>query len=83
MIKADTDLEVTRIKSGAFQKAQLIRGEGDAEALGIYADAFQQDPKFYEFQRTLEAYEKTLGQNTTVVLPMTTDFFKYMAGKKR
>ncbi len=82
-IRAETDLAVVRIKSDAFQKAQLTRGQGDAEALKIYADAFQRDPKFYEFQRTLEAYEKTLGQNTTVVLPMTTDFFKYMAGKKR
>lgn len=82
-IRAGTDLEVVRIKSEAFEKAQLTRGKGDAEALKIYADAFQRDPKFYEFQRTLEAYEKTLNQNTTVVLPMTTDFFKYMAGKKR
>jgi membrane protease subunit HflC len=82
-IRAQTDLEVTRLKAEAFQKAQLTRGEGDAEALRIYADAFQRDPKFYEFQRTLEAYEKTLIGNTTVVLPMTTDFFKYMAGKRR
>jgi membrane protease subunit HflC len=82
-IRAQTDLEVTRITSDAFQKAQLTRGQGDAEALRIYADAFQRDPKFYEFQRTLEAYEKTLGSNTTLVLPMTTDFFKYMAGKKK
>ena len=82
-IRAETDLEVTRLTSDAFQKSQLIRGKGDAEALRIYAAAFQQDPKFYEFQRTLEAYEKTLGQRTTVVLPLTTDFFKYLGkGKK-
>lgn len=82
-IRAETDLEVTRLKSDAFQKSQLIRGHGDAEALKIYADAFQQDPKFYEFQRTLEAYEKTLGQRTTVVLPLTTDFFKYLGKSKK
>ncbi|MBE82019.1 MAG: HflC protein [Gemmatimonadetes bacterium] len=82
-IKAETDLEVTRIQSNAFQKAQFIRGQGDAEALKIYADAFQQDPKFYEFQRTLEAYEKTLGQGTTVVLPLGTDFFKYLGQSKK
>jgi len=82
-IKAETDLEVTRIKSDAFQKAQLIRGQGDAEALRIYADAFQKDPKFYEFQRTLEAYEKTLGQGTTVVLPLDTEFFKYLGTSKQ
>lgn len=82
-IKAETDLEVTRITSDAFQKAQLIRGQGDAEALRIYADAFQRDPKFYEFQRTLEAYEKTLGEGTTVVLPLGTEFFKYLGESKK
>ena len=82
-IKAETDLEVTRIQSNAFQKAQFIRGQGDAEALKIYADAFQQDPKMSEFQRTLEAYEKTLGQGTTGVLPLGTDFFKYLGQSKK
>ncbi|MEE2754625.1 MAG: protease modulator HflC [Candidatus Latescibacterota bacterium] len=82
-IKAETDLDVTRIKSDAFLKAQQIRGEGDAEALRIYAEAFQQDPKFYEFQRTLEAYEKTLGEGTTIVLPLDTDFFKYLGKSKK
>ncbi|MDA0748208.1 MAG: protease modulator HflC, partial [bacterium] len=84
-IRAETDLEVTRITSGAFQKAQALRGGGDAEALRIYADAFERDPKFYEFQRTLEAYEKTLGgENTVVVMPLSTEFFKYLGtGKKK
>lgn len=83
IIKAETDLDVTRIKSDAFLKAQQIRGLGDAEALRIYADAYQQDPKFYEFQRTLEAYEKTLGTKTTIVLPLDTDFFKYLGKSKK
>lgn len=82
-IRAETDLEVTRIKSEAFQKAQRIRGEGDAEALRIYADAFQKDPGFYEFQRTLEAYEKTLGEGTVLVLPLNTEFFRYLGTKKK
>ena len=82
-IRAETDLDVTRITSEAFRKAQEIRGEGDAEALRIYADAFQKDPRFYEFQRTLEAYEKTLGSGTVVVLPLSTEFFKYMGGIKK
>ena len=77
-IRASTDLEVTRIKAEAFQEAQQIRGEGDAEALRIYADAFQRDPRFYEFTRTLEAYEKTLGEGTTVVLPPGNEFFKFL-----
>ena len=81
-IRAETDLSVTKLTSDAFQKAQLVRGEGDAEALRIYAEAFQQDPKFYEFVRTLEAYEKTLSTGTTIVLPPSSDFFKYL-GKYR
>ncbi len=82
-ILALTDLDVTRITSNAYQIAQLTRGEGDAEALKIYAEAFQQDPEFYEFQRTLEAYEKTLGEGTTIVLPLKTEFFKYLGSKKK
>lgn len=81
-IRAQTDLEVTTLTSEALQKSQLIRGQGDAEALRIYADAFEQDPRFFEFWRTLEAYEKTLGQGTTVVMPPSSDFFRYL-GKAR
>lgn len=83
-IRAETDLEVTRIESEATLQAQRLRGDGDAEALTIYASAFQKDPLFYEFKRTLEAYEKTLGEGTTVVLPLDTEFFKYLGkGKKK
>ncbi len=82
-IRAETDLEVTRIRSEATLQAQRLRGEGDAEALRIYADAFERDPQFYEFQRTLEAYEKTLGEGTTVVLPLDTEFFKYLGKAKK
>jgi len=83
-IRAGTDLEVTRITSEAFQRTQLIRGKGDAEALAIYADAYQRDPKFYEFQRTLEAYAATLGAGTVFVMPLKTEFLKYLGtGKKK
>ena len=78
-IRAQTDLEVTTLTSEALQKSQLIRGEGDAEALRIYAEAFEKDPRFFEFWRTLEAYEKTLGQGTTVVMPPSSDFFRYLS----
>ncbi len=81
-IRAETDLDVTRLTSDALQKSQLIRGEGDAEALRIYANAFEQDPRFFQFWRTLEAYEKTLGVGTTIVMPPTSDFFKYLTKKR-
>ena len=82
-IRALTDLEVTKIKSEAIRKSQMTRGEGDAEALRIYAEAYQQDPEFYAFMRTLEAYEKTLGEGTTVVLPPSSDFFRFLGKAKR
>ncbi|MCZ6635652.1 MAG: protease modulator HflC [bacterium] len=81
-IRALTDLEVTKIKSEAIRTSQLTRGEGDADALRIYAEAYQKDPKFYEFMRTLEAYEKTLGEGTTVVLSPSSPFFKFLGKAK-
>ena len=80
-IRADTDLEAAKIQAAAYEKAQRIRGEGDAEALRIYADAYKGAEKFYEFSRTLEAYEKALDENTVLVQPLDTDFFKYLQGR--
>lgn len=77
-IRAETDLEVRRIKAEAYQQAQQLRGEGDAEALRIYADAFERDPAFFAFQRSLEAYEKTINEGTVLVLPVDSQFFKYI-----
>ena len=60
---------------------QRIRGEGDAEALKIYAGAYKNAGKFYEFTRTLEAYEKSLTENTVLVQPLDTEFFKFLQGR--
>ena len=56
----------------------MLRGEGDAEAARIYADAYQKAPDFYEFTRSLEAYRKTIGKGTTLVLPPDHEFFQTM-----
>ncbi|MPM11324.1 Modulator of FtsH protease HflC [bioreactor metagenome] len=61
-------------------KSQQFKGEGDAEAIRIYGQAFQKDPKFYEFIRTLETYEKTIDENTTLILPSTAEILKYLSG---
>ena len=58
--------------------SEVLRGEGDAVAARIYAEAYQQDPAFYAFVRSLAAYRKTLGENTTMVVPPDHDFFKYL-----
>jgi membrane protease subunit HflC len=62
----------------ARQKAEITRGTGDAEAVAIFADAYGRDPEFYEFTRTLEAYRKTLGTDTTVILSPDSDFFRLL-----
>ncbi len=55
-----------------------LPGEGDAGAAGVYADAFSEDPEFYDFVRSLEVYRKTLGDGTTMVLPPDHPFLKYL-----
>lgn len=77
-IRALTDKEKVIILAEAYKIAETNRGEGDAKALKIYADAFQKDPTFYRFLRTLEAYKKTLNNNTTVVLSTESEFFRLL-----
>jgi len=79
-IRADADKEQQIILSEANKQAQQIKGEGDAEAIRIYGQAFQKDPNFYEFIRTLETYEKTIDENTTLILPSTAEILKYLSG---
>ena len=58
--------------------ADRTRGHGDAESARIYADAFGRNPEFYSFVRSLEAYRKTIGEGTTMVLPPDHEFFRYL-----
>jgi len=81
-IRAETDLEAASIAAQAYETAQRTRGEGDAEALRIYASAYKDAASFFEFTRTLEAYEKALDENTVLVQPLDTDFFKYLQGRQ-
>ena len=75
-IRAATDRDKTVILAEAYKTAQQIRGEGEAEALDIYATSFSKDPDFYEFLRTLETYEKVIDKKTTLVLPGDSKLFK-------
>lgn len=81
-IRAETDLDASRIRAKAIEEAQGIRGKGDAEALRIYAAAYNDAKRFYQFTRTLEAYEKSLDEKTTIVLPTNSEFFQFLKGKK-
>jgi membrane protease subunit HflC len=80
MIRAETDKKKTIILANAYKESQILKGEGDAKAVEIYADAFKSDPKFYEFIRTLEAYEKVVDKKSTLILSTDSDLFDMLKG---
>jgi len=80
-IMAETDKERTIILAEAYRQSQKLRGEGDAKAVEIYAKAFQSDPKFYEFIRTLEAYQKVIDEKTTLILSTDSKLLRLLKGK--
>jgi len=73
---ADKDVEI--ILADANKDAEKIRGEGDAQALEIYAEAYNQDPDFYRFWRTLESYRTALASNTRIILSSNSDYLRYL-----
>lgn len=78
-IRADVDARVTIMVADAERQSYELRGAGDAEAAGIYADSYGQDPEFYEFYRSLEAYRTSFGQTGDImVIEPDSDFFKFM-----
>ncbi|RLB28487.1 MAG: protease modulator HflC [Deltaproteobacteria bacterium] len=79
-IEGDREKEMKRITSGAYRKAQEIKGKADAVATKVYAQAYGQDPDFYSFINTLEIYKKTLDKDSTLILSTDSEFFKYLKG---
>ncbi|MDA1215872.1 MAG: protease modulator HflC [Chloroflexi bacterium] len=77
-ITADVDRRVEIISADADRQSSALRGEGEAQAISILADALGQDPEFFAFQRSLEAYKKILSEQTTVVLPADSPLFQYL-----
>lgn len=78
-IKADADREKIVIESDAYRESEVIRGEGDAVAAATYAKAFNKNPEFYAFTRSLQAYKDTFANEEDVLLlKPDSDFFKYM-----
>lgn len=77
-IRADADRQREIALANAYRDAQKVKGEGDAEAARIYADAFGRDPQFAQFYRSLEAYKATLNKKSDVVVvdPSSSEFFK-------
>ena len=78
--RAEVDRAAVEIRSGAERDSSVIRGTGEAEAIRLFAETLNQDPEFYSFQRSLEAYVKFLNSDTTLVLGSDSPLFKYLEG---
>ena len=80
-IRADADRQREVILAEAYRSAQKVKGEGDARASALYADAFGRDPQFAQFYRSLEAYRASFKDRSDVmVLDPGSDFFRAMRG---
>lgn len=77
-IRADADKQRQIILSKAYERAQKIRGEGEAIAIKTYAEAYEKDIKFYQLIRTLESYEKFIDGKTTVVLSTDSELLRFL-----
>ena len=81
-IMGEKERDLKRITSEAYRTAQEIKGKADAEATKLYAQAYGIDPEFYSFTKSLEVYNETLGENSSVVLSTSAEFLKYLKGYK-
>ncbi|MBT4520373.1 MAG: protease modulator HflC [Halieaceae bacterium] len=82
-IEAAADREVTVITASAYREAEQIRGAGDAQSTRRYAEAFNQDPEFYSFTRSLKAYQGAFkGSGDVLLLQPDSDFFRYLKDSK-
>jgi len=77
-IRAETDKEKVILIARAYKTEQETRGNGDARATKIYADAYNRDREFYAFMRSMQAYKNSLKTGTTVILSEKSDFLKYL-----
>ena len=77
--KSTADKERTIILANANRDSQKLRGTGDAKAAEIYADAYNQDPEFYAFYRSIDAYRNSIGNsNDIMVIDPNNEFFRYL-----
>lgn len=76
-IEGDSEKELKRIRSEAYKKSQEIKGKADAESTLIYAHAYNQDPDFYSFLKSLDVYKETMKENTSLLLSTDSDFLRY------
>lgn len=79
-IRSAADKDAAIILADARKDAEQVRGEGDATALEIYAKAYNQDPEFYRFWRTLESYKLALADDTRIILTTDSDYLEFLEG---
>ena len=80
-ITSTAEKDATIIRAEAQQQAEIIRGQGDQERNAVYAAAYTQDPEFFAFYRSMEAYKKGLTKGTTYVLSPDSDFLGYLGNQ--
>jgi len=81
-IEGETEKALKQITSEAYRSAQEIMGKADGEATRIYADAFNRDPEFYSFFKTLEIYKETLDKENSLILTTESELFRYLKEHK-
>ena len=81
-IEGMREKELQRITSEAYKRAQIIKGEADAKATRIYAQAYSKDPEFYSFLKTLETYTRTLSGDSVIILTTDSELYKYLKSIK-
>ena len=81
-IEGNQEKELKKITSEAYRKAEVIKGKADAEATLIYAQAFNRDPEFYSFIKTLDIYKQTMGKDSSLILSTDSDFLRYFKSLK-
>lgn len=77
-IRSESDKQVQILTAEARKQAEITRGQGDALAVKIFADAYGRDPEFYQLVRTLEAYRNSITEGTTLILSPDSEFFRYL-----
>ncbi len=82
-IRGQKERELKRIVSEAYRTAQENKGKADAEATAIYARAYNLDPEFYQFLKTIETYRNALDKETWLVLSTDSEFFKYLKSSSK
>ncbi len=81
-IEGQREKDLKQIRSEAYKKAQEIKGKADAEAAGIYAASYNQDPEFYSLWKSLDSYRETLPGSSTVLLSTDNEYFQYLKSQK-